>query len=237
MKKTTKILLIIIAVILLVCLLLWALVSTALIVSADYYTHYSYNIRCTQIGEKIRSPFAPAFANWYRMEGVPAREFVFYPGFESALMSSRPFEILKHKNFDGNLIISAESAKLYTGTEEVACTEENPYGSMPSWQEISEIDKTIVEGTVEELNSTDLLYFDPTEFERVSLEKYSGYLIITFSIEEYETLVWVGTVVQNEQGYFIRVLMGENFFKYLPCDEELSAFIDSVVEENIIKSK
>ena len=74
------------------------------------------------------------------------------------------------------------------------------------------------------------LYFSSTKFERVSLEKYSGYLIITFSIEEYETLVWVGTVVQNEQGYFIRVLMGENFFKYFPCDEKLSAFIDTVLE-------
>ena len=237
MKKTTKILLIIIAVILLVCLLLWALASTGLIVSADYYTHYSYNIRCTQIGKEIRGPFAPAFANWYRMEGVPAREFVFYPGFRSALVFSRPFEILKHKNFDGDLIISAESAKLYTGTEEVACTEENPYGSMPSWQEISEIDKTLVEGVVEELNSTEPLYFSSAEFERVSLEGCSGYLLITFSIEEYESLIWVGSIVQNEQGYFIRVLMGEHLFKYFPCDEKLSAFIDSVVEENTIKSK
>ena len=230
MKRTIKILLIIVSVILLVCLLLWTLMSAGIIVSAGYYTHYSYNIWCTQIGKEIVGPFAPAFANWYRMEGVPAREFVFYPGFEPALWRARPFVILKHKNFDGDLIISAESAKLYTGTEEVACTEENPYGSMPSWQEISEIDKTIVEGTVEELNSTEPLYFSSAKFERVSLEGCSGYLLITFSIEEYETLIWVGSIVQNEQGYFIRVLMGENFFKYFPCDEKLSAFIDTVLE-------
>lgn len=197
--------------------------ATSLTVNTDKYEVYSYNIECTETGRKIKSAGPLLTRSYYRIKNIRARDFIMLSERkESAILAAKPAVILKHQKSDEELILDSGSAKLILGETKLA-----------------DIDQALVEDIAYQFKSGGPVYSDirkhDTDQPRDVYRSGSGNIEIKFSIEGYDNLEWIGKITKNDEGYFIVVYIGEDVYspsgeRYLPCGEELSAFIDTVLE-------
>ena len=196
---------------------------TSLTVNTDKYDVYSYNIECTETGRKIKSAGILSSRSYYRIKDIRARDFIMLSERkETAMLDAKPAVILKHQKSDAELILDSGSAKLMLGETKLA-----------------DIDQALVEDIAYQFKSGGPVYSDirghDPDRPRDVYRSGSGNIEIKFSIEGYDNLEWIGKIAKNDEGYFIVVYIGEDVYspsgeRYLPCGEELSAFIDTVLE-------
>ena len=195
----------------------------SLTVNTDKYDVYSYNIECTETGRKIKSAGILSSRSYYRIKDIRARDFIMLSERqETAILNAEPAVILRHQKSDDELIVDSGSAKLMLGETKLA-----------------DIDQALVEDIAYQLNSEEPVYSDIRKYDRDQprdvYRSSLGDIEIKFSIEGHDNLEWIGRIAKNDQGYFIVVYHGKdrfssNGYRYLPCGEELSAFIDAVLE-------
>lgn len=233
MKKTIKILLIIAAV-LIVFAIIKNVINCVFSFNADNYEDYRYNIVWTEAQREIQGEFLSG-RTYYKIKGVKTKEFVGSRYSKTFLFPYYEPVIMKHKDFEGDLTVDTTSARLILGS--APTREWSLYGEKFEKQLVAQLDATLVQDIVDELNSKtpdydlyDKNYYDWSYLE--TIERHS-FLRIVFSITEYDNLMWIGSVVKTDDGYFIRMIneSDRNANVYLPCGEELSKVIDSVVEE------
>ena len=230
MKKSIKIFLIIMAVLIVSNVIICCVFSF----DSDDYEYYRYNIVWKEAQREIQGEFLSG-DTYYKIKGVKTKEFVgcrysetfWFPWYEPVIM--------KHKDFEGDLTVDSTSARLILGSR--PAKDFSLYEEEMEAQLVAQLDATSVQDIVDKLNSeTPDYYLDEKDFhDWAYLEATDGYshLKIVFSITDYDNLMWIGSVIKHDDRYFIRMI-NESDRKtnvYLPCGEELSKVIDSVVEE------
>lgn len=197
----------------------------------DYYI-VDYNIVWTEYKRERWTSVFPSRYTYYEIQNIPTNEYIacrFYDFGENFTM------LMKHKNFEGNLELDASSAKFFIGDVGCSHDEWSVYGEKILQKEVAQVDIAIAEKLVNNITADSPQYDDPYELygsHWTYLYNDEGEVLrLTFSIKEYDELVWQALILKIDELYFIQTNEKIYSNNLLLCSEELASVIDEICEK------
>ena len=209
-----------------------------LFMNPSKYEVASYNVVWTECKRKVKTTYFPSKV-YYRITDTPLNEYVACYWRQSGIGTLEYPVLMAHKDFEVNLELDTSSAKLYMGDLHTLIEDDDflIYGQKIMKKEVATLDSAIGEEIAREMNN-DLLNYD--EVRQLSGGKGfegNGYLFgndlevlrVTIQLKEYDNLFFTACIVKCGDNYFLEIKDGLTSSKYMPCGEEFSAVINSVI--------
>lgn len=206
------------------------------------YSVMSYNIVWNEIAKEVRTDYLPTRV-YYQINNVPSDQYLACKYRGGGLGADEYPVLMRNNNAESSLTLDTESAKLFLGRFDVHFTEEDwlAYGQRIMKQELAQVESTVAEQLVNRITADSPEYINVGEYDHWSDRAYYLYnddgdvLRLQFSIEEYDSLLWIAFIVKYEDSYFIEIKEGLYDMQYLRCPDDFASVIEKISDEYSLK--
>lgn len=226
-------------------MILFAWETTSFTVDTSDYVAFDYNVVWVECDKKLKSEYLPTRV-YYTIENVPSDAYIACKAYESGI-GADAFPVVKRpKGTESSLELDISSATLFMGQFDFNFSDEEwrSYGKSIQKQDVAKLDDEIACQLASSITAENPPYINPGDCEnwyttgRNYLNNSENHiLMLRFSLKEYDGLLWVAYVIANQGQYYIRINEGLYDYQYLPCSDELTALIDSLVDEYELKTE
>ena len=255
MKKTTKIVIIVVSIlisILIICnflissvmgigLISLILKTTSFTVDVSDYQAFDYNIVWTECDKEIKTEYLPTVRVFYRISNVPTDEYIAGKYRDGVFGADEHPIVMKRKDTEPSVKFDVSSAELFGGGSDVNFSTDDwlLYGQKVKRSDVTRLDQDLAGRLADALCADSPQYVDIKEYDnwyqRSYLQNSEGdSLMLRFSIEQYDELLWMARIVKYEDSYFIEVKDTINSYQYLPCGDDLASVIEKSLDGNNI---
>lgn len=206
------------------------------------YSICSYNIVWNESVKKVRTDYLPTRV-YYQINNVPSDQYLACKYRGGGLGADEYPVLMRNNNAESSLTLDTESAKLFLGRFDVHFTEEDwlAYGQRIMKQELAQVESAVAEQLVNRITADSPEYINVGEYDHWSDRANYLYnddgdvLRLQFSIEEYDSLLWIAFIVKYEDSYFIEIKEGLYDMQYLRCPDDFASVIEKISDEYSLK--
>lgn len=226
-------------------MILFAWETTSFTVDTSDYAAFDYNVVWVECDKKLKSEYLPTRV-YYAIENVPSDAYIACKAYESGI-GADAFPVVKRpKGTESSLELDISSATLFMGQFDFNFSDEEwrSYGKSIQKQDVAKLDDVIARQLASSITAENPPYINPEDCEnwyttgRNYLNNSENHiLMLRFSLKEYDGLLWVACIIANQGQYYIRINNSLHAHQYLPCSDELTALIDSLVDEYELKTE
>ena len=220
--------------------------STLYMDTSDYEVA-SYNIVWTECTRKIKKEFVINKLSskiYYRIENVPADEYIACKWRDSGLGADEFPVLMKHKDNKGDLELDTSLAKLYLGDPNngLNFSEDDwlKYGQKLMKTEVAQIDSLVAEDIINGINTNPLNYDDIPQLvdDYMSIQLHEPMhndrgdcLYLSLPVKGYDNLFWMASLNKYGDKYFVIVKDGLHSESLLLCSDEFASVIEEIIKD------